>query len=238
MTRRFLSRIKLNIGLRYDYFDFINNKNYISPRASLTYSILHNFNLNFSYGIFYQSPSYIWLVSNSQNLDLKNIRADHYIAGIEYLFEKDTRATIEVYYKKYSDYPASSSRPYFILANSGGNFENTTSFGFEPLISYGIGYAKGIEFFFQKTLSEKFYTTANLSLFMAKYTSLDGIERASDFDNGLLFIANGGYIAGKGWELSSKFRFVGGRPYTPISPADGTQLISQYNSVRLPDYYS
>ncbi|MFA5405619.1 MAG: TonB-dependent receptor [Ignavibacteria bacterium] len=238
LTKKFIDRIKLNLGLRYDYFDFINKKSYISPRASVTFNILHNFNLNFSYGIFYQSPSYIWLVSNLQNRDLKNIRADHYIAGIEYLFEKDTRATIEVYYKKYSDYPASTFRPYFILANSGGSYENTTNFGLESLVSDGIGYAKGIEFFFQKTLSEKFYTTANLSLFMAKYTSLDGIERASDFDNGILFIANGGYLAGKGWELSSKFRFVGGRPYTPISPVDGTQLISQYNSIRLPNYYS
>lgn len=238
LTQSFLNRIKINLGLRYDYFDFINKKNYISPRASATISILHNFNLNFSYGIFYQSPSYIWLVSNSQNRDLMNIRADHYIAGIEYILGKDSRATIEVYYKKYKDYPASSLRPYFILANNGGDYENTSNFGLEPLVSEGIGYAKGIELFFQKTLSEKFYATANLSLFMAKYTSLDGIERASNFDNGVLFIANGGYIAGKGWEISSKFRYVGGRPFTPINQFDGTQLITQYNSDRLPDYYS
>ncbi len=238
LTQKFIDRIKLNLGLRYDYFDFINKKNYISPRASATIFILNNLNLNFSYGIFYQSPSYIWLVSNSQNRDLKNIRADHYIAGIEYLIGKDTRATMEVYYKKYFDYPASSLRPYFVLANGGGNFENTTSFGLEPLVSAGTGYAKGIEFFFQKTLSEKFYTTANLSIFSAKYTSLDGVERESDFDNGVILIANGGYIAGKGWELSSKIRYIGGRPYTPININDGTQLISQYNSDRLPNYYS
>lgn len=238
LTRKFFDRIKLNFGLRYDYFDFINKKNYISPRASATFNVLHNFNINFSYGIFYQSPSYIWLVSNSQNRDLNNIRADHYIAGVEYLFGNDSRATIEVYYKKYSDYPSSSLRPYFVLANNGGDYENSSSFGLEPLISAGIGYAKGIEFFFQKTLSGKFYTTANLSLFMAKYTSLDGIERPSNYDNGILFIANGGYIAGKGWELSSKLRIIGGRPYTPINPSDGTQLISQYNSERLPYYYS
>jgi hypothetical protein len=238
LTQKLLKIVKLSFGMRYDYFDFINKKSNLSPRASATINLLSNLNLNFSYGIFYQSPSYIWLVSNPQNRDIKNIRADHYIAGIEFLPGKDTRATVEVYYKKYSDYPASSLRPYFILADNGGNYETSSSFGLEPLISAGVGHAQGIEFFFQKTLSEKFYTTVNLSLFNARYTSLDGIERASDYDNGVLFVANGGYIAGKGWELSSKFRFIGGRPYTPINPVDGTQIVSLYNSERLPDYYS
>lgn len=238
VSQKLLKILKLNFGLRYDYFDFINEKNYISPRASASVSVLSNLNFNFSYGIFYQSPSYIWLVSNPQNVNLKNIRADHYIAGIEYLPSKDSKMTVEVYYKKYKNYPTSTLRPYFILANNGGNFENTSSFGLEPLVSSGIGYAQGIEFFFQKTLSEKFYTTINLSLFKARYTALDGVERQSDFDNRVLFVANGGYIAGKGWELSSKFRYLGGRPYTPISIVDGTQIISQYNSERLPDYYS
>lgn len=238
VSQKFLNIIKINAGLRYDYFDFINDKSYISPRASASVSILNNLNLNFSYGIFYQSPSYIWLVSNDRNRDLKNIRADHYIAGIEYLPSKDSKATVEVYYKKYRNYPVSTIRPYFILANNGGNFEITSSFGLEPLITAGTGYAQGIEFFFQKTLSEKFYSTVNLSLFRAKYTSLDGVERQSDFDNGILFVSNGGFIAGKGWEFSSKFRYLGGRPYTPISAVDGIQIISQYNSARLPDYYS
>lgn len=238
VSQKFFSLIKLNAGIRYDYFDYINDKNYVSPRISASVNLLSNLNLNFSYGIFYQSPSYIWLVSNLQNKNLKNIRADHYIAGIEYLPSKDTKATVEVYYKKYKYYPASEFRPYFILANNGGNFENTAGFGLEPLVSAGTGYSQGVEFFFQKTLSEKFYTTVNLSLFKARYTSIDGVERASSFDNRVLFIANGGYIAGKGWELSSKFRFFGGRPYTPINNTNGTELTSGYNSARLPDYFS
>lgn len=238
LTQNLFRKLKLNIGLRYDYFDFINDKNYISPRASATLSLLSNFNLNFSYGIFYQSPSYIWLVSNPQNKNLKNVRADHYIAGLEYLPSGDSRITVEAYYKKYDNYPASTLRPYFVLANNGGDFQNTSAFGLEPLISAGVGYAQGIEFFYQKVLTEKFYTTANLSLFKVRYTSLDGIERSGDYDNGLLFTANGGYILGKGWEFSAKFRFAGGRPYTPINPVNGTQDVSNYNSARYPDFYS
>jgi len=231
-------RLKLNLGIRYDYFDFINRKHYISPRASFVFNLTNKFNFNFSYGIFYQTPSSIWLVSNSQNKQLENIRADHYIAGLEYLIKEDTRATVEFYYKKYSNYPASTVRPYFILANNGGDFQTSQNFGLEPLISAGYGFSKGVEFFLQKTLTKDFFGTVNLSIFEVKYTSLDGIERESDYNNRILLIANGGYNAGKGWEFTAKFRFVGGRPFTPINQQNGLQDVSKYNSERLPDYYS
>lgn len=238
LSQRLFERLKMNLGLRYDYFDFIEEKNYLSPRVSLTYSVLDNLNLNASYGIFYQSPSYIWLISNPQNKRLTDIRANHYIAGIEYFPVDDIRATLEVYYKDYSNYPASSLRPYFILANNGADFQRPESFGLEPLVSQGMGFARGIELFVQKYLTDDFYTNVNLSVFEAKYTSLDGIERSGDYDNRFLFTASGGYMLGKGWEISSKFRWFGGRPYTPINPENGFRDINEYNSARYPNYYS
>ncbi|MFZ4590637.1 MAG: TonB-dependent receptor [Ignavibacteria bacterium] len=237
-TQFFANRFKVNVGLRYDYFDFINKKGYLSPRASAQVTLLHDFYLNLSYGIFYQTPSYIWLISNPVNKNLEDIRADHYIAGLEYIFMPDLKASVEVYYKKYDKYPVSTERTYFILANNGGNFENENDFGLEPLVSAGTGYSKGVEFFVQKTLSNNYYFNINLSLFNAKYKSLDGIERDSDFDNKILATAFGGYQFSKNWTLAGKVRFAGGRPYTPINPVDGTQLVSEYNSARLPDYYS
>jgi hypothetical protein len=238
ITRRLFTHLRTTAGFRYDYFDFIEKKNYLSPRLSATIMFTHNFNLNLSYGIFYQSPSYIWLVSNSQNTSLRDIKAEHYVTGLEYIIGTDMRTTIEFYYKRYSDYPASSLRPYFVLANNGGDYPKPENFGLEPLVSAGRGYAKGVEFYFQKSLTTNLYGTMNFSIFQAKYTSLDGIERESDYDNRFIFIISGGYIFGKGWEFSSKFRYIGGRPYTPINPANGIQLVSQYNSERYPDYYS
>lgn len=237
-TQFIANRIKLNVGLRYDYFEFIEKKNYLSPRASAQINLLHDLYLNLSYGIFYQSPSYVWLISNPINRNLEDIRADHYIAGLEYIIMPDLKASVEVYYKKYSNYPVSEERPYFILANNGGNFENQNNFGLEPLLSQGTGFANGIEFFVQKAFSKNYYFNASLSIFQAKYTSLDGVERNSDFDNRVLFTTFGGYQFGDGWTLGGKFRFVGGRPYTPINPVDGTQLVSEYNSARLPNFYS
>lgn len=237
VTQTLFNRLKLNVGIRYDYFKFINDKNYFSPRASLTIPLTKVFNVSFAYGIFYQSPSYIWLIANDQNRDLKNIRSDHYIAGVEFFFSSDLRMTLETYYKKYSNYPTSSSRPFIILSNNGGNFEQKDEFGLEPLVSAGTGFSRGIEFFLQKALTANFYGIINFSLFEAKYKALDGVERESDFNNKFLLTILGGYKFGSGWEASAKFRLAGGRPYTPINPLNGERIVSQYNTARLPDFY-
>lgn len=235
-TVRFLNDISLNVGIRYDRFNLINDKDYFSPRASITIPLTPKFFLNGSYGIFYQSPSYIWLVANENNRFLKNIKSEHYVGGVEYLFDAGLRVTLEGYYKNYSNYPVSTNRPYLILANSGGNFETVEEFGLEPLTSDGTGFSRGLELFIQKTLTENFYGALNLTLFEAKYKALDGVERRSSFDNRFIFNAFGGYRFGAGWELSGKFRYIGGRPFTPINPENGFQKVEDYNTVNLPDF--
>lgn len=235
-TYRFPNEISLNFGIRYDRFNLINDKDYISPRASISIPLTRKFFLNGSYGIFYQSPSYIWLVANEKNRFLKNIKAEHYVAGVEYLFDAGLRVTLEGYYKNYSNYPVSTNRPYLILANNGGNFETVEEFGLEPLTSDGTGFSRGLELFIQKTLTNNLYGALNLSLFEAKYKALDGVERRSSFDNRFIFNAFGGYRFGAGWELSGKFRYIGGRPFTPINPENGFQIVSNYNTDNLPDF--
>lgn len=236
IVQSFLSRIKLTLGLRYDYFDLINTKHYISPRASLAFALTKKLNLNLSYGIFYQSPSYIWIAAAPQNLNLKDIRADHYIAGVEYLFDESTRMTLEFYHKNYRNYPVSTLRPYIILANNGG-FETENSFGLESLTSSGTGRANGVELFIQKTLTKSLYGTISLSLNDVKYKAYDGIERRSDFDNKYVIIISGGYKIGADWEFSAKFRAAGGRPYSPINPMNGEIDYANYNSLTLPMYH-
>jgi outer membrane receptor for ferrienterochelin and colicin len=236
LNRTFMKRLKVTAGIRYDYFDLINQKNYLSPRVSFTFTINPKLNFTGSYGIFYQSPSYIWLLGSPGNLNLKDIRADHYIAGIEYLFDESTKLTIEGYYKKYSNYPVSNVRPYLILANNGG-FETQNSFGLESLSSDGKGTAKGIELFLQKTLTKSLYGSFSFSYSDVKYTALDGIERRSDYDNRYILNASFGYRIGREWEISAKIRLSGGRPYTPINNTDGTIDYTKYNSLTLPVYH-
>jgi outer membrane receptor for ferrienterochelin and colicin len=232
----FMNRAKLTAGARYDYFNLIEKKGYLSPRVSLSVTISPKLTINTSYGIFYQSPSYIWIVGNPGNNNLKDIRADHYIAGVEYLFDEATKLTVEGYYKAYSNYPVSNARPYIILANNSG-FESENSFGLESLTSDGTGTAKGFEVFLQKTLTKSLYGAISFSYSDVKYKALDGVERRSDWDNRYVLNVNAGYKAGKNWEFSAKFRLAGGRPYTPIDPANGNIDYGNYNTLRLPAYH-
>lgn len=235
ITQNFLKRFKLTAGVRYDYIDIINKKNYVSPRTSLAVTITPKLSLNFAYGIFYQSPSYIWIIGSENNKELEDIRADHYIAGIEYLFDESTRLTVEGYLKDYRNYPVSVNRPYLILANNSG-FETQNSFGLEQLVSAGTGKAMGFEIFLQKALTKSIYGQVSFSYSDVKYKAYDGVERRSDWDNRYVLNVSGGYKLGKSWEFSAKFRLAGGRPYTPIDPDNGSIDYNYYNTEVLPVY--
>src|SRR5690606_24531353 len=143
--------------------------------------------LNLSGGRYYQSPSYIWLAANSENRGLKSIRTDVFVAGIDRMLAEDVRGSLEGYYTLYNDYPASLTRPYLVLANTGAGFggadEGFASFGLEPLASDGTGRAYGVELLVQKKLSAiKCYGVASLSLNRSFFTPRDGVERPSNFD--------------------------------------------------------
>ncbi|HRE39695.1 MAG TPA: TonB-dependent receptor [Ignavibacteria bacterium] len=236
-SKTFQNNLKINAGVRVDYFDLLNDKFTVSPRASVSYPILKNTFVTFSYGIFRQSPSYLWIISDSENKKLKPLQSDHYVAGIEYYFSNDFKFTLEGYIKNYSNYPVSEIRPWLILANNGGDFEQKNDFVVEKLTSLGTGNSKGIELYIQKSLTENFYGLISLSFFDAKYKALDGIERPSSFNNKIISTIAAGYRFGDGWEISSKFRINGGRPYTAIDALNGFQLVSNYNSSSLPDFY-
>jgi hypothetical protein len=234
--------LKFTFGLRSDYFDLINNKFVLAPRFSSAYQILEGTTINASIGRYYQSPSYIWLVSNPINNNLKFIGVNHYILGIDQIIRKDTKVSLETYIKKYSGYPVSLNRPYLILANTGAGFggasESFSSFGVEPLVSDGTGTSYGIELFIQKKLSEiPCYGTISVSYNVSKFKALDEIGRPSSFDQRWIINLGGGYIFNEKWEFSTKFRLATGRPFTPFND-DGTQSIDLYNSKRLPTNHS
>lgn len=232
-----IASLRLTAGGRVDYFDLIKNKVIAAPRFSATYSLSSEVDLNASAGRYYQAPSYIWLIANPGNTNLKFVGVDQYILGINYLLLMDTKLSVETYVKNYFDYPASLTRTYLVLANTGAGFggsqEGYASFGFDPLISGGKGKSWGVEFLAQKKLSEiPCYGTLSVSYIKAEFTALDGVARPSSFDQRWIINVGGGYIFNAQWEFSTKFRYVTGRPYTPFE-SGGTQSGALYNSLRV-----
>jgi hypothetical protein len=237
-----INNLRITLGGRVDHFPLINDPTAWSGRLALGYALSSKLSLTLSIGEYTQAPSYVWLVANPDNRNLKHVRATQYIAGFEYLLREDTKLTVETYLKRYRDYPASLTRTYLVLANTGAGFggseDGFASFGLEPLASKGTGRSFGVEVFLQKKLSDiPCYGTVSLSYGKALFTALDGIERAGSYDQRWIINVGGGYIFNERWEVSGRFRYATGRPYMPFNP-DGTQNPARYNTARLAPNHS
>lgn len=229
--------VRMSLGGRFDYFNLLDSPFEFSPRFSVTMEISPATNLIGSVGRYTQAPSYVWLAANSENRKLRFIDVTQVVLGFEHLPRSDTKFSFEVYRKVYTRYPASVVRPYLVLANTGAGFggseDGFASFGLETLVSGGSGEAYGAELFLQKRLSEiPCYGTVSLSYNNARFKGLDGVLRPSSFDQRWILNLGGGYIFDERWEVSARFRYASGRPYTPYNP-DGSQNAAQYNSERV-----
>jgi len=241
LAQRFF-RLNYTAGIRVDHFTILAAKPVVSPRFSVSYSLTGELTSSLSLGRYNQYPSTIWLVAEESNRDLEPIKADQIVLGLEYLWRPDTRVSLETYTKQYHNYPVSLTRPYLVMVNTGagwgGSQEGFASFGVDPLSSEGSGWARGMELFIQKKMSEvPCYGTVSVSYNQSKFTALDGIERPGSFDQTWIINLGGGYIVNEKWEFSTKFRYATGRPYTPLDES-GQQMISAYNSVRLDPNHS
>ncbi len=236
------TRLSANFGIRADYFDPLTSKLYFSPRFSTSYALTELTNINFSTGIYHQTPSYIWLLADQSNKKLKNIQADHFILGFDHRLQEDILLKVEGFLKNYKSYPTSEIRPYLVLANSGagygGSDNNFSSFGLEPLVSDGKGISRGVELSVQKKLSDiPYYGLLSLTYGKTDFTPLDGIERPGSYDQTWIFNISGGYKFNEKWEASLKFRFASGMPFTPFN-FDGSQNIRLINSDRMKPNHS
>ncbi|NWF89668.1 MAG: TonB-dependent receptor [Ignavibacteriaceae bacterium] len=238
-TKTFFGKLNIIAGLRHDYFNFLESKNSISPRLAISYHLFDNLKINGAWGIYYQAPPLIWLVSYDQNKKLKQIKANQIVLGTEYYPSSDVKVTVEYFDKKYSDYPNSIFNPQVTYANAGAEYQ---TLGLEPLVPASNGYARGVELFIQKKLSDNFYGMFNYSYSTIKFTSLDGVERSSSFDYKNVLTIILGYKIFDNLEISGKFRYLGGKPYTPLNEIASAQLnqavynFERYNTARQNDY--
>lgn len=230
---------KLAIGLRSDYYNFTDGSFYLSPRLSYTYTLNENSSFILSLGRYYQSPSYIWLLSNKEK-SLKPIMADQIVLGYSHTPLEDVKVQLEIYYKKYGNYPARIFRPQAVLSPSG--FDDVSSdipFGLEPLSSSAEGNSRGAELFIQKKLSDiPLYGLLSITYSQSEFKSLDGKTRPSSYDSRFILNLSAGYRIGSTWEISSKFRYATGTPTTPFLE-NGVLDFERYNEgERLADFNS
>ncbi len=111
-------KLSLSFGVRTDINSYsasmLNPFSQLSPRFSASYTISEKLNFNLSLGRYFQLPPYTsmgysdlsGIIINKQN-NLRYIRADHLVAGIELIPSETMQFSIEGFYKKYSHYPFS-----------------------------------------------------------------------------------------------------------------------------------
>ncbi|RPI02240.1 MAG: TonB-dependent receptor [Calditrichaeota bacterium] len=252
-------RIRATAGLRGDYFEYTKFHSW-SPRWGFSWAATERTDLNFAFGRHFQSPYPIELISHPDNNRLQHKYADHFVFGIEHLFRDDVKLTVEVYQKTYRNVPvrlkATTPDPF---DDDRGRYNNA-----------GKGESRGIETFFQKKLTNRFSTIVSYAYSQAETNDPRWqIYYPSDFDYRHVFTFIGGYkyrayeaswyqkmkqqlwyrilswlpvMPADEFEVSLKWRYLGGRPYTePVYHPELQRWIVQetarLNSLRYPPYH-
>lgn len=216
----FSERLQLSLGVRMDgnnFNDHMSNPlNQFSPRLSASYSISKKIAINFNTGIYHQLPPYTTLGYRDMagalvNTDVKYIQSKHLVLGLEYNTSKNSRFTLEGFYKLYSNYPMDLIDS-ISLANKGSNFG---VIGNAPVTSTNKGRSYGLEFFFQQKLFHDFYGLLSYTFVGSEFQDFYGNYVASSWDYRHMLSVTGGKIFKRGWEVGAKLRYNSGSPYTP-----------------------
>jgi len=224
LTRDFLaSDLVVSFGTRFDGNNYSpemqNPLTQFSPRLSVSYNFSNELSFNANVGRYFQLPPYTSLgfvrndvLINKQN-GLKYIRADHYIAGVEFRPSQMIQFTMEGFYKDYANYPFSVNDS-ISLANKGNDFG---VLGDEEVVSTAKGRAYGVELLARINNQKNLNGNISYTLVRSEFKDeINGNYIPSSWDSRHLLTVFGTYKLPKNWSIGGKWRFVGGLPYTPF----------------------
>lgn len=193
------------------------NQPTVSVSASLPTGLDGVF-FNANVGQFTQLPSYTILGYRNENGNLDNQNRVKYIrnrmvaAGFQYNKVKDTRITLEGFYKQYANYPLALNDS-ICLGNLGTDFAVV---GNEPVSSVCDGRAYGMEFLIQKRSRSGLYGILAYTLSWSEFNDKFGNAVNSAWDSRHTVSLVGGIKLKRNWEMGAKYRLASGRPYTPF----------------------
>ena len=215
-------------GMRFDYFNRIDEFS-IQPRGSILVELPNSSELQFSYGVYNQSPQ-PWLLSASiGNPDLGASEASHYIMELTQELSADTEIKMAGYYKDFKGL--------------------VTSDGEGSYLNQGTGYAQGAEIFLRHRIGERFFGWVSYAYALSKRRDRpEEPYRFYSFDQTHVATLVASYNLSPTWEIGAKWQYRTGNPYTPITgatpgldPRNGKAIwipiYAEPNSDRLPPYH-
>lgn len=252
----FQDKLSVSLGMRSDANSYGSNMTdlakQVSPRLSLSYTIKPKWRVNANVGRYYQVPPYTALGYRNSKEELINklnnvtyIQSDHLVAGIEHMFNSETRLSVEGFYKWYHNYPLSVADSVSI-ASKGADFG---TYGDEEIRSAAKGKAYGLELLLQSKNLMGFNIILSYTFVRSSATNSKGVFIPTSWDNRHIFNITGLHSLKRNWEIGFKWRFVGGAPYTPwdlnksslVSAWDAQSMAyldySRYNQLRLKSFH-
>ena len=239
LKQNLFSRLILSTGMRLDQNDY-EKINLWSPRINLDYELIRGkTNLILNSGVYHQNPPSIY-IANDVSKVLKSVSAYQRSLSLEHMITPSTKLSISAYQKEYNNSP--------ILPDA--TLHNDPTFLFDELrmyngiVSDGKALSDGLEILIQKKKSENFYGLVGGSIFNSTFTDYNGLKRNRNHNYRYIFNIVGGYRPNTDWEVSVRWSYFGGRPYTPInlnvSIQDDEQILYQdeFNDEKTPDYHS
>ncbi|MBK6765344.1 MAG: TonB-dependent receptor [bacterium] len=234
-------RLTFTPGARVDHQSYTGQTTF-APRAQVTYDASDATTLSASCGLYQQALPYVLLSQNEQFKELSNPFAVHYVLGASHLVNDETRLTIEAYHKHYEHLSLDPAQAEFSVLDQTNDQDGFTAH--ELLLDNGHAFSTGIELMIQKKLVERLYGSVSGSYSRARYRDYSGVWRDRIYDNRYLATLIGGYKPDQNWDLSLRWIFAGGAPYTPLDLAASTaanRAVYDYhdvNSERLPAYHT
>lgn len=234
-------RLRLTLGARGDWYQFLRNEIRVAPRGALVWSVDEANTFTLAGGQYYQAPQPIWLVGSGENVrTLQPLRADQVVAGWQRLLRPDLKLQIEAYGKRYSDYPSRVFRRRAVLQPSGfDDVTNDIPYGLEPLVGTGTGSVRGAEVLLQKRLSDvPVYGLISASYNRTRFRGLDGSTSVGAFDSPMVFNGLLGWRPNARWEFSGRVRSAAGLPTTPFTSAGQLDFTRYNEGQRLPQFFA
>ena len=209
-----LSRIKITLGQRVTYWSLGGHTEW-TPKALIASPIFGRL-AHIGYAEYAQAAPTLYLLGFDNQRRLRPMRVQQITGGIDLLDRASMHATLEIYQKKYSDYPVSLYYPQLSMANIADTFGQ--AFLMFPMTDKGSGLARGVELSIEAKPGSHLRLNGTVSYARSWYSGLDGILRRGNFD--LPLVANLGLIWNMGRNTISTVRYgtASGRPFTPDNP--------------------
>jgi hypothetical protein len=239
LTAHPLKSLAVTAGGRIQTFAFGHHATF-TPRVSLRYGLGEHAAMHLAFARYAQLPPYVYLLSYQSNRALSPMRSTHEIIGLDLDFVPSSEIHIEAYNKAYADLPASTEYPSVNLHDMVNMLGQ--QYVWLPLSSYARGTASGMELSDLTRIGSRIVMRGSVAYSRAMFAGMDHVSRPSNFDFPWIVNVEALREFGRGCEITSRYAYATGRPYTPFDAPDSLAQnrpiydVAKMNALRVQPY--